>query len=185
MNKPGICKSVFFILLSIFALLLILAPFSQPPDTINDMSGAVGRIDNSNTTSNMSFQWNWIYAFGDWWCHQKSSRSFFINENQMPVCARCIGIFFGLPLGILGALFIRMSIADENFYKKLLLILAIGFIPTAIDGGGQLIGLWESTNAGRVITGMLTGFAGGALFAVLIDALNLIAPALKNGARIK
>ena len=36
-----------------------------------------------------------VYAFGDFNCHQKHERSWEINGNQMPVCTRDVGIFFG------------------------------------------------------------------------------------------
>ncbi|MCH1587861.1 MAG: DUF2085 domain-containing protein, partial [Flavobacteriales bacterium] len=40
-----------------------------------------------------------VYGFGDLNCHQKHERSFEINSNQMPVCTRDVGIFFGLVVG--------------------------------------------------------------------------------------
>ena len=46
-----------------------------------------------------------IYGFGDVNCHQKSERSWEVNNNQLPVCTRDVGIFAGLFIG--GVVFSR------------------------------------------------------------------------------
>jgi hypothetical protein len=35
------------------------------------------------------------YLVGGLLCHQRPERSFFLSGSQMPVCARCTGIYFG------------------------------------------------------------------------------------------
>jgi uncharacterized membrane protein len=59
---------------------------------------------------------------------------------------------------------------DEKFF----FILIIGIAPIAIDGIGQLLGFWESTNLTRFITGLLTGFICGVAFGIVIDELKEI-----------
>ncbi len=81
-------------------------------------------------------------------CHQIPERSFFILGHQLPVCARCAGIYFG---GLLGSFFVRKKSPPPLF-------LVLALIPMAIDGGTQL--LWrESTNIIRLATGLVAGFA--------------------------
>lgn len=81
-------------------------------------------------------------------CHQIPERSFFIKGKQLPLCARCTGIFVGYILGIILACVVG--------YRKLLLI-SLLIIPMLIDGGIQLIFKKESNNIRRFVTGILGG----------------------------
>jgi uncharacterized membrane protein len=40
-----------------------------------------------------------IYLLGGRLCHQRAERSFHLWDAQLPVCARCTGIYLGAPLG--------------------------------------------------------------------------------------
>jgi hypothetical protein len=40
-----------------------------------------------------------IYAFGSLICHQRPERSFHLAGAQLPVCARCLGIYMGVAIG--------------------------------------------------------------------------------------
>lgn len=73
---------------------------------------------------------------------------------EFPVCARDVGVYFGLLLGALAYPLLR-RIDSSKIPPILYLILSI--IPLAIDGTGQLVGLWESTNLLRLTTGLLFG----------------------------
>lgn len=82
-------------------------------------------------------------------CHQKSDRSFFLNNYQFPVCARCTGLLIGYILGILSLFFnFRISIILS------LIFMAIMFIDWFI----QYKKLLYSTNARRLLTGFFCGF---------------------------
>ncbi|HIG20054.1 MAG: hypothetical protein CXT67_05295 [Methanobacteriota archaeon] len=131
-----------------------------------------------------------VYGFGDLNCHQKHERSWEINENQMPVCTRDIGIFAGIFVG--GLIFrkrglnrwtVRDSIISilpdekvEPFYfndRRFLLAfggIALLLLPTALDGGIQAISEYESTNLKRLITGFPMGIGVGLLFAGVFAA---------------
>jgi hypothetical protein len=45
-----------------------------------------------------------VYGIGSLVCHQLPERSYHLWAAQMPVCARCAGIYFGGVLGALAAL---------------------------------------------------------------------------------
>ena len=90
----------FFFLFLIWILLQFLAPLALPTGSVNDLSGLTGVSDNEYLIQNMSFPWDGIYSFGDGLCHQKCERSLFINDNQMPFCSRCTGIWLGLAIGL-------------------------------------------------------------------------------------
>ncbi len=45
-----------------------------------------------------------VYAFGSVICHQRPERSFHLWAAQLPVCARCTGIYLGAAMGaVVGA----------------------------------------------------------------------------------
>lgn len=88
-------------------------------------------------------------------CHQRASRSFFIWGHQLAVCARCMGVYSGLAFSGVFASALLMA----RKLKPLPVYLLIFFlIPIAIDGAVQLLGLRESTNIIRLLTGILAGF---------------------------
>lgn len=166
-----VVKLSLFFLCSAFTACIILAPVYQPSNTIKDLSGSVGIFDNKDVTLHMAFPWNYIYTFGDVWCHQKNERSFFINGNQMPICARCFGIFLGVPIGICFSILSKTKI-DKNIHKKFLIPLISGYSPLAVDEAGQLAGLWHSTNVLRILTGTFAGLAFGFILSIAMDVVN-------------
>jgi uncharacterized membrane protein len=89
-----------YIITLAWSLCMVAAPLSLPAGSVRDLSGSVGIVDNANQTTGMNPFARWVYETGDVNCHQKSSRSYFINSNEMPYCARDVGIFFGMAIGM-------------------------------------------------------------------------------------
>lgn len=176
-----VVKLLFFIFASIVVLLTILAPIYHLSNTITNLSGSVGISDNDDVISRMHFPWDYIYAFGDIWCHQKSERSFFIKGNQMPVCARCIGIFLGVFFGLGISIFTMVKI-DDKVHKKILKLFVMGYLLLVIDVTGQSVGLWYSINAVRILSGILAGSSFGFILGMAIDIVNaaLLSSVLRN-----
>ncbi len=75
---------------------------------------------------------------------------------KFPVCARDLAIYGAMILGGLVFPFIRR--VDDRIAPPLIYFL-IAIVPIALDGGSQLIGLRESTNELRLITGSIAGIA--------------------------
>lgn len=93
-------------------------------------------------------------------CHQIPERSFHYKSKQFPVCARCTGILLGyctIPLFYLEIIKIPIS-----------LIILLN-IPLLIDSISQYLGLRESNNILRLITGILSGFACSALVIIILN----------------
>ena len=157
----------FFLILFIFSFLQIISPLLLPSGSIPDLSGMVGMKDNDHAIESMPIPLNFLYSCGDRLCHQKAERSFFLNDNQMPFCSRCSAIWIGLVIG-LGILIFYTIVLDEKF----LYLILLSFIPIGVDGVGQLIGLWESTNGIRVITGVIVGITCGMAIGIIIDELK-------------
>jgi uncharacterized membrane protein len=155
---------VLFLIFACWFFLQVAAPFAIPAGSAQDLSGVVAFSDNDQKISSMNFPWNVIYSAGDQLCHQQAERSFFLNGNQMPLCARCTAIWLGLAIG-LGILTIYTMQLNERF----LFVLIIGIAPMGIDGVGQLLGFWESTNIIRFVSGFLSGFVCGIAIGVIID----------------
>ena len=202
-----------------FFLSFFLAPFLLPTGTIPDLGARANALDyatedgqfsNGNTPDSLRhvhedgtihlhepFAWTeldpytgFIYMFGDINCHNKHERSWSINDNQMPVCTRDVGIFFGLAIG--GLVYSRYgynrwTVRDsclsllpdswlEGIYRKNRRTLAwIGMgsllcLPLIIDGFTQLLTGYESNNFTRPLTGAPFGFGIAILTAAAYSA---------------
>lgn len=73
---------------------------------------------------------------------------------KLPVCARDVGIYLSMLLGLLLLPFLQRIESDE-WPNKWILVAAC--IPIGIDGTTQLFGLRESSNTLRIITGVIVG----------------------------
>ena len=92
-------------------------------------------------------------------CHQMPERSFQIWGYTFPVCARCTGVVAGQILAVLLFLFgVRCP-----WYAAIGLLAVMG-----ADWGIQRIGIRESTNTRRFLTGICGGFG---LFCIYIFIL--------------
>lgn len=92
----------------------------------------------------------WMNLGGRIGCHQKPERSLYLKGYQMPVCARCTGVFIGYMISAISFLFPKIK------YRKR--TAAAGSTIMLADWSLQYFGLKESTNRRRFITGVLGGF---------------------------
>ncbi len=153
---------ILFAIAAIWSSGMVIAPLTLPPNSVKDLSGSVGIMDNADITEDMNPYARFYYEAGDSQCHTIAERSFFINGNQMPFCVRDVAIFLGMALGLGIALFIRLPL-------KLWWLIG-GLIPIGVDGVLQLLTSYESSNLLRLITGGLAGFVSAfALGFVLWD----------------
>ncbi|HUV24467.1 MAG TPA: DUF2085 domain-containing protein [Methanomassiliicoccales archaeon] len=137
------------IVFAIWLLLVVIAPLSLPRDSVQDLSGTVGEIENGEQFDSMNpLAWV-VYTIGDMYCHQISDRSLYLNENQMPLCSRDLGIFIGLVAGMLLAILLNIRIS--------ILLFILILVPMGIDGSLQLLTGYESSNLIRLITGLMAG----------------------------
>ena len=148
------------IILGIWAGLMWVAPYMNDPGTLVGLDGLVGPKDSLVDFSDLDPISRFMYDAGDSQCHQKENRTVILNGNQMPFCARCVAIYTFMAIGIALSVFPKMPKYDlVNDLKWQWLILAL--VPIGIDGVGQLLGYWESTNLIRFITGGLCGLVVG------------------------
>ena len=119
-----------------------------------------------------------LYMFGSVICHQLPDRSFHLDGAQLPVCARCFGLYAGAALGALGGL---TEVVGRGFtprqaghkdppYDRVALLLAA--VPTLLTVLLEWTGV-HSSNLARAAAGAPLG----AVVALIVMAA-VRAPAL-------
>ena len=60
-----------------------------------------------------------IFAVGAVICHQRPERSFFLDGHQLPVCARCTGLYLSGAIGLLGCIGYLLILVrlDQSIYS--------------------------------------------------------------------
>lgn len=95
-------------------------------------------------------------------CHQRPDRSFFVGRWQLPLCARCTGVLIGHLTGCPTALRRRLSLWTALCCCE----------ATLLDWTAQRLGIRESTNLRRLITGILGGFGQAIVYMRLLNAVT-------------
>jgi uncharacterized membrane protein len=97
-----------------------------------------------------------LYAIGSDICHQRPDRSFHLFMAQLPVCARCAGIYAGAALGASAA---ALSAPFREFARRssARAILFLGAVPTGLTLAFEWTGLWTGSNAARAVAGLPLG----------------------------
>lgn len=104
-----------------------------------------------------------VYMFGAMVCHQIAERSFQVDGAQLPVCARCLGIYAGVAAGAL--LYVGRAIsgppreADRVRATREKATLLIAALPTILTVVLEWAGLWSPSNVTRAIAGAPLGAA--------------------------
>jgi uncharacterized membrane protein len=93
-----------------------------------------------------------MYAVGAFICHQRPERSFHLDSIQLPVCARCLGIYCGAALGMA----LRLGPRWRPALSPRLLMVA-GAAPTLGMVALETAGLWHTSNAARAAAGIWLG----------------------------
>ncbi|MCJ7693897.1 MAG: DUF2085 domain-containing protein [Anaerolineaceae bacterium] len=142
--KPVISKPGFpwkWVLLVLFLIVLIAWLWFTPPGFFEKL-GAIG------------------YAV----CHRIEARSFHVHDQQVPLCARCTGMYLGAVLGLV----FQFAQGKKGKYPPLKTIIVMGVFVLifGIDGGNSYLhffpnapSLYEPQNWSRLVTGMGMGLA--------------------------
>lgn len=88
-------------------------------------------------------------------CHQIPDRCFTVKGYTFPMCARCTGAMLGEIAACIAGIF---GIIAEPVWSLLMLVIM------GMDWGIQWLGVKESTNVRRFITGILGGYGLFSLF---------------------
>ena len=116
-----------------------------------------------------------VYVAAGAVCHQHADRSFHRGATQLPVCARCAGLYAGAPAGLLVTLLAgraRRPAVARFGGRPLRLLLGAAAAPVVLTATGELLGVVETSNLVRAATGVPLGAAAAALV-----GLAAVAPA--------
>jgi uncharacterized membrane protein len=111
-----------------------------------------------------------FYVVGSLICHQRPERSFHLLAVQLPVCARCIGIYAGAALGSAIALDARVRALRPPSVNRILL--AAGAAPTVVTVACESLGWWQTTNLTRWCAGLPLGCAVALVVAQAVATLH-------------
>jgi uncharacterized membrane protein len=117
-----------------------------------------------------------MYAIGALICHQRPERSFHLAGAQLPVCARCLGIYAGAAFGLVVATtsgrVYKARRALQTFVGRVLFFgpaqtLIVVTVPTLVTLVVEWVGLWNPGNAVRAIAGAIAGAGVAAVVVTL------------------
>ena len=91
-------------------------------------------------------------------CHQIASRTFNIDILYMPVCSRDTGIYLGIFISLITIILLERRIKGEIPSLKIFLVTMGVFLIMGLDVVLSFLGIIESSNIIRFITGFLTGW---------------------------
>ena len=111
-----------------------------------------------------------LYAAGSVICHQLPERSFFLDGRQLPVCARCTGLYLSGAAGLLGWLIWKTAQSWRRFVVRprvALAIVIVAGVPTALSYATGVIGVWDGSNITRALLAVPLGASAGAVVAAV------------------
>ena len=100
---------------------------------------------------------NILERIGSAICHQMAERSFIFDGMQMPLCARCTGIYTGVFLAFCFFFLKKRMGNSKPFSMPQTILTAAAVLPVGIDGAGSYLGFWESSQFLRILTGSIVG----------------------------
>jgi hypothetical protein len=125
-----------------------------------------------------------VYASGSLICHQLPERSFFLDGRQLPVCARCTGLYLSGAAGFLAWLIWKAArgwrrIATPRRKVRVvgtpvvvpprvaLAIVIVAGVPTALSYATGVTGVWDGSNLTRALLAVPLGASAGAVVAAV------------------
>ena len=98
-----------------------------------------------------------VYQAGALVCHQRPERSFHLAGVQLPVCARCFGLYLSGAAGLTFASRNRRALSA----RAARMLLALAALPIATTVALEWLGTIQTSNVQRMLTGLPLGFAAG------------------------
>jgi uncharacterized membrane protein len=100
-----------------------------------------------------------VYHAGSLVCHQRPERSFHLDGAQLPVCARCFGLYLAGAFGLSVAWRSRRRFSARAVQT----LLAVAALPIVTTVGLEWLQAIETSNVLRMVTGVPLGLAAGAV----------------------
>lgn len=113
----------------------------------------------------MNALYHFAFSLGSGLCHQLPERSFIFHGLQLPLCARCTGIYFGFIFTfVMLAVLYRKAPRRGGLSRFYYLMIVVFGLPLVFDGLSSYLGYRTTTNVIR----LWSGSAFGTLLAVPI-----------------
>jgi uncharacterized membrane protein len=110
-----------------------------------------------------------VYAVGALICHQQPARSFYLAGAQLPVCARCEGLYLGAAAGVLAWTLLARRLGAPWPRGSALTLLGLSSIPTAATVVTALAGVGDPSNAWRFALAVPLGLVGGMVVGAVVS----------------
>jgi uncharacterized membrane protein len=98
-----------------------------------------------------------VYGLGSLICHQIPERSFYLAGFQLPVCARCLGIYVGAAAGAALVLMRSGVVASPASAATRRWLALAAAVPTLVTVALEAGGVWYPSNVTRAAAGVLLG----------------------------
>ncbi len=105
-----------------------------------------------------------VYEAGGLICHQRPERSFHLAGVQLPVCARCFGLYASGAIGAVTAAVIGVPASSRSEDRNAAVVLALAALPTAFTVAMEWIGMLHPGGAARAVAALPLGIAAGWVF---------------------
>lgn len=112
-------------------------------------------------------------------CHRIAERSFHAHDHQMPLCARCTGIYLGVFIGLMAFILAGRLRAAKLPNAKVLIAIAAPITFYGFDGLNSYFSIFEfyrpiyqPHNTLRLLTGTTFGLA---MITIVVPVFNMIA----------
>ena len=109
-----------------------------------------------------------VYHAGSLVCHQRPERSLHLAGIQLPVCARCFGLYLSGAVGLTLASLRRRALSTH----AVRLLLGLAAVPIATTVALEWLGAIQTSNSQRLITGLPLGFAAGVVIVRSLSGRN-------------
>ncbi len=141
-GKPLVVLLAFFLF---YDASLVAAPLLLPPGTVVGLNGSANTVDYREKWEQLpNGYFTAIYWFADSQCHQKETRSFKINGNQMPMCARLSSIFIFALAGLVIAARLRPETTFTGTFLHMVPVrFAARILPTTDDSAEVQLRKWN------------------------------------------
>jgi uncharacterized membrane protein len=114
-----------------------------------------------------------VYLVGAFICHQLPERSFHLDGYQLPVCARCLGIYAGAAVVACAGCLSRVRAPLARWPAARLRRIAIAAAaPTAVTVAAEWSGMWAASNVTRAIAGLALGAAAALVVVGAVATLH-------------
>ena len=114
-----------------------------------------------------------VQLFASFVCHQIPERSFHLDGHQLPVCARCLGIYAGAAaVACLGCLALVRNPLRRWPAARFRRIATIAAAPTVVTVIGEWSGVWTTSNGQRALAGLVLGAAAALVVVGAVATLH-------------